>query len=152
GPARPPAADEGTAGSGRGGQGGTSSPEAETLTLVELAAAAGLDVAAVQQLQQFGLIVPTGAAGGTTYFDGLALEVARSAAAFSRHGLEARHLRAWRNSAEREASVFEQVIMPLVRQRNPHARAQAEETLDELTGLGADLRAALLRQALRSVR
>lgn len=129
-----------------------STPDGETLTLVELAAASGLDVAAVQQLQQFGLIVPTGAVGGTTYFDGLALQVARSAAALGRHGLEARHLKAWRTSAEREASTFEQVIMPLVRQRNPHARAQAEATLDELSGLGADLRAALLRQALRSVR
>jgi DNA-binding transcriptional MerR regulator len=130
----------------------SSSPESETLTLVELAAAAGLDVAAVNQLQQFGLIVPSGAVGGTTYFDGLALEVARSAAAFGRHGVEARHLRAWRNSAEREVSLFEQVIMPLVRQRNPAARAQAEATLDELAALGADLRAALVRQALRSIR
>jgi len=129
-----------------------SPPEDETLTLVELAAAAGLDVAAVQQLQQFGLIVPTGAVGGTTYFDGLALEVARSAAAFSRHGLEARHLRAWRTSAEREAATFEQVIMPLIRQRNPHARELADSTLDELAALGAELRGALLRQALRSVR
>lgn len=135
----------------RGREAGTSSPEAETLTLVELAAAAGLDVAAVNQLEQFGLIVASGAVGGTTYFDGLALQVARSAAAFGRHGVEARHLRAWRNSAEREASIFEQVIMPLMRQRNPQARAQAESTLEELAGLGGDLRAALLRQALRSV-
>lgn len=127
-------------------------PEGETLTLVELAAAAGLDVAAVQQLQQFGLVVPIDVVSGTTYFDGLALQVARTAAAFGRHGLEARHLRAWRTSAEREATTFEQVIMPLIRQRNPHARVQADETLDELVGLGAELRAALLRQALRSLR
>lgn len=118
----------------------------------ELAAAAGLEPAAVAELQQFGLVTPSGAVGGTTYFDSTALQVARSAAAFARHGVEARHLRAWRNSAEREASIFEQVVMPLLRQRNPQSRHQAEATLEELSGLGADLRAALLRQALRTVR
>ena len=46
-------------------------------------------------------------------------------AAFLRYGIEPRHVRLYRNAAEREAAVFEQVIMPLVKQRNPQARAQA---------------------------
>jgi DNA-binding transcriptional MerR regulator len=128
------------------------SGDPDTMTLEELAAATGLDLAGITELQQFGLITPSGTVGGTTYFDQIALEVARTAAGFAGHGVEARHLRAWRNSAEREVSIFEQVVMPLLRQRNPHARGQAEATLAELAGLGADLRAALVRQALRSVR
>ena len=74
--------------------------------------------------------------------------MARAAAGFSRHGVEARHLRAWRNSADREAGLFEQVIMPLLRQRNPEARRQAADTLAELTSLGGDLRKALIDQAV----
>ena len=44
---------------------------------------------------------------------------------------------------------FEQVIMPMLRQRNPQARRQATDTLAELSRLGQSLRAAMLRQALR---
>jgi DNA-binding transcriptional MerR regulator len=128
------------------------SGDPDTMTLEELAVATGLEPAAITELQQFGLVIPSGTVGGTTYFDQIALEVARTAAGFAGHGVEARHLRAWRNSAEREVSIFEQVVMPLLRQRNPQARGQAEATLAELAGLGADLRAALVRQALRSVR
>jgi uncharacterized protein (DUF2336 family) len=66
--------------------------------------------------------------------------------------VEARHLRAWRNAADREAGIFEQVIVPLLRQRNPEARRQAAATLAELASLGADLRKALVDQALRQIR
>ena len=53
-------------------------------------------------------------------------------------------------SAEREASFFEQVVLPLVKQRNPDARRQAVANLAELTDLGESLRSAMLRQALKS--
>src|SRR5438132_732428 len=51
--------------------------------------------------------------------------------------------------AEREAEFFEQVVMPLMKQRNPAARRQALGTLGELAKLGQGLRAAMLRQALK---
>jgi uncharacterized protein (DUF2336 family) len=106
----------------------------------------------VAELQDFGLISSRTVVGGTPYFDAAALAVARAAAGFSRHGVGARHLRAWRNSADREAGLFEQVIMPLLRQRNPEARRQAAATLSELTSLGGDLRKALIDQAVRQIR
>jgi uncharacterized protein (DUF2336 family) len=105
----------------------------------------------VTELQQYGLISTSTVVGGIPYFDAAALDVARAAAGFSRHGVEARHLRAWRNSADREAGIFEQVIMPLLRQRNPEARRQAAATLSELTSLGGDLRRALIDQAVRQI-
>jgi hypothetical protein len=106
----------------------------------------------VSELTQFGLLLAHGGAGGGSYYDRGAVDVARAAAGFARHGVEARHLRAWRNAADREAGLFEQIVMPLLRQRNPQARRVAAATLDELGQLGGDLRAALLRQALRGVR
>jgi hypothetical protein len=70
------------------------------------------------------------------------------AARFLERGIEPRHLRSWRQSAEREAGLFEQLIAPLLRQRNPQSRQQASEILVELSQLGAELRAVLLRAAL----
>ena len=65
-------------------------------------------------------------------------------------GVEARHLRMYRTSAEREAGFFEQVVMPMIKQRNPASRRRAVETLAELASLGEGMRAAMLRNALRT--
>jgi hypothetical protein len=86
---------------------------------------------------------------GDTFYDGDALIVARTAAGFVRFGIEARHLRMYKVAAEREAGFMEQVVMPLLKQRNPTARQQAAENLGELARLGEQLRSALLRGALR---
>jgi len=126
--------------------------DADTYSAEELAHAAGGTAAIVKELQQFGLISARIVVGGMPYFDATAVEVVRAAASFARHGVEARHLRAWRNAADREAGLFEQVIMPLLRQRNPEARKQAAATLSELATLGGDLRKALIDQALRQIR
>jgi DNA-binding transcriptional MerR regulator len=125
--------------------------EAESFSVEELAAATGAPVSLVRDLQQYGLIAEHAMVAGTPYFDADALEVVRTATGFARHGVEARHLRAWRHSADREVGLFEQVIMPLLRQRNPEARRQAGATLDELATLGGDLRQALIDQALRRI-
>lgn len=124
------------------------SPTGASLNLEELAAAAGLRVEQVQDLERFGLF--TGRmVGGSSYYDEDSLVIARLAAGFMRFGVEGRHLRMYKTAAEREASFFEQLVMPLLKQRNPSARRQAIETLQELGRLGQGLRNAMLRQALR---
>ncbi len=122
-----------------------------SLTRSELAHAAGLDDAAVAQLEEFGLLVPSRQAGDRVLFDEDSLAIARLAAGFFRQGIEARHLRMYRQFAEREALLFEQVLMPLLRQRNPEARAKAREEMTELARLGRGLRAAFLRNASRDL-
>jgi hypothetical protein len=64
-------------------------------------------------------------------------------------GIDARHLRGWRQSAERESALYEQRIMPLLRQRNPQSRQAALDTLTELADLGGQLRSALVDSLLR---
>ncbi|MEY2434966.1 MAG: hypothetical protein QOC92_4691 [Acidimicrobiaceae bacterium] len=124
-------------------------PSAVSLTREELAGACGLHERVLSDLERYGLI--TGRPmGRDTLYDEEALVVARLAAGFMRFGVEARHLRMYKVSAEREASFFEQVVLPLVKQRNPDARRQAVTNLAELTALGESLRSAMLRQALRS--
>lgn len=118
------------------------------LTLTELAAATGLDEHEVRELERFGLLSPR-KVGTSLYYDEEALLVANLAASFMRFGVEARHLRMYKVGAEREATFFEQLVMPMLKQRNPEARRNATEALNELSHLGHNLRAAMLRQALR---
>ena len=117
------------------------------LTFGELASASGLEVDDLHELERYGILAGR-SVGGTVYYDEDALVVANLAAGFMKYGVEARHLRMYRNAGEREASFFEQVVMPMLKQRNPEAHTQAIETLGELARLGQALRAAMLRQAL----
>jgi DNA-binding transcriptional MerR regulator len=119
------------------------------LTRTELAKAAGITDEELGQLEEYGLVTPAHTSRDRVLFDEDALAIARVASSFLRHGIEARHLRMYRAFAEREAGLFEQVLLPYVRQRNPEAQARTRETLGELSGLGRQLRTALLRQAVR---
>lgn len=120
-----------------------------SLTRAELARAANLSDEELGRLEEFGLVTPSHSAQDRVLFDDDALAIARVCAGFMRHGIEPRHLRMYRAFAEREASLFEQVLLPYRRQRNPEAQALTTETLGELAGLGRRLRTALLRQTVR---
>ncbi|HVF20257.1 MAG TPA: MerR family transcriptional regulator [Mycobacteriales bacterium] len=116
------------------------------LTREELAKAAGLSAEALEALEQYGLI---SLRPGGSYFDGDALLVAKTVAEMSRFGIEARHLRPFKSAADREIGLFEQVVTPLLRQRNPEARARSEEVVRELAALSIRLHSALVRAGLR---
>jgi len=120
-----------------------------SFTFEELCTATGLSADELRQVELFGLIGgrPVGRA---TFYDEEALVVGKLAAGFLRHGIEPRHLKMYKNAAEREAGLFEQVILPLVKQRNPQARSHALDILHELSHLGAEMRQAMLRHAVRS--
>jgi DNA-binding transcriptional MerR regulator len=113
----------------------------------ELCAMASVTPEQLAQLEDYGVVSPR-AGVGDLYGDE-AVEIAAAAGGFLRAGVDARHLRAWRTSVERESGLYEQLILPLLRQRNPQARGQAGTRLEELDGLGTKLRAALMRAALR---
>ncbi len=118
-----------------------------SLTVDELAAASGLSQSKIMELQKFGLIEPLGD-GALAHYGAEAVIVARVAAGFLAHGLEPRHLRAYKSASEREAGLLEQRIMPLVMQRTAQSRKQSLDVLAELINLGSDLRLSLLRGAL----
>ncbi|MDP8987798.1 MAG: hypothetical protein M3N11_05555, partial [Actinomycetota bacterium] len=149
GPDPIPPADGDAFGAGRPEAAGAPAPDmtSATFTREELARASGLSPADVSQLERYGLLSAT-VVGRQVHYDGHDLVVARLAAAFARHGVEARHLRLYKNSAEREAGFYEQVALPLLKQRNPAARRRALDTVQELSRLGESLRSALLRRAL----
>ncbi len=118
-----------------------------SLTLDELASASGLSPSKIVELEKFGLIEPLDD-GALSQYGAEAVIVAKVAAGFLAHGLEPRHLRAYKSAAEREAGLLEQRIMPLVMQRTPKSRKQSQDVLVELINLGSELRLSLLRGAL----
>lgn len=128
--------------------GGRRAEVRDTYLAADLCAAAGITVDQLADLESFGLVSANGS-GSAALYSSTEFEIARAAAGFLAHGVEARHLRAWRQAAEREAALFEQMVLPLLRQRNPQARQQAATVLDEMSRHGADLRAALLSSLLQ---
>ncbi|MBI3688143.1 MAG: MerR family transcriptional regulator [Actinobacteria bacterium] len=121
-------------------------PREVRMSREELIKAAGVEPAQLDALEQFGLIRRRGK--GTQY-DGDALVVVRTVVEMARFGIEPRHLRPYRTAADREIGLFQQVILPLSRQRNPEAQARAEEAVRELAALSVRLHAALVRAGLR---
>ena len=124
-------------------------PEPVTLSLDDLSEATGLTARELAELERYGLLVPR-SMGAVDYYDEDALIVARLAMGFQRYGIEPRHLRMYKVAAEREAGLFEQLITPLLKQRRPDARQEAVEMLEDLAELADDLRAAMVRSALRA--
>lgn len=121
------------------------------LSRSELINAAAIPAALLTQIEGFGLVAARPSDDGSdAYYDGDALIVAKTIAEMSTYGLEPRHLRAFRTAAEREASLIEQVVSPMLRQRDPDARARAEEAAREMGALSVKLHTALVRSALRA--
>jgi len=112
----------------------------------ELCAMASVTREQLAALEEYGVIAKR--RSSTDLYGEDAVEIAAAAGGFLRAGVDARHLRAWRTSVEREVGLYEQLVMPLLRQRNPQARAEAMRQLDDLNTLGAKLRNALLRAAV----
>jgi DNA-binding transcriptional MerR regulator len=121
-----------------------------SLTLEELASASGQSQDHIRDLERAGFIMGRSVAD-QVYYDEECLNVAELMGGFARFGIEPRHLRIYKNSAEREAGLFQQVIVPLLKQRNPEARQRAIDALEELSQLGERLRTTMLRQAIKGL-
>jgi DNA-binding transcriptional MerR regulator len=117
------------------------------LDLRELCEATGLDADAVRSLRDFGILGDKGEDLGP--FDPEDVLIARAARDLLELGLEPRHLRMYRQFVDREVSLYEQLISPLLHQRNPEARRQATGQLERLAALTGQMKRSLLAKALR---
>ena len=117
------------------------------LSREELAEAAGIEPALLDVVESYGLVSRR---PGSQHYDGDALVVAKTVAELAAFGIEPRHLRAFKSAADREAGLVDAVLAPLVKQRNPEARARADEVARELGALSVRLHAALVKGALRA--
>jgi len=127
-----------------GGTGGLGAGRAPAdLSRRQLLEAAGIDEEELTELEAYGLIRRVGRQYGPQ-----ALAVARTVAALRQYGVQARHLRAVKAAADREANLIEQVVAPQLRQRGPGARDAAALTAWQIADLTMRLHATLVESAL----
>ena len=115
-------------------------------TREDLGAEAGVDAALLAELEQYGLVRPD--ADGCYGQD--AVIVAATARSMTDFGIEPRHLRAFRASADREVGLLAQIVAPLHKNRDPATRARAEEMGRELAALSVTLHTLLVKAGLRA--
>jgi DNA-binding transcriptional MerR regulator len=99
--------------------------------------------AELTELEDYGLIRRTG-----RQYEPAALATARAVAALRQYGVEARHLRAVKAAADREATLVEQVVAPQLRRHGAGARDAAIRTAWQIADLTLRLHATLLQDAL----
>lgn len=107
----------------------------------------GVDSAFVTELQRNGLLSP----GPAGFFDEDAVRLVEAAAALANYGVEARHLRAFKVSADREAGLVAQIASPIAKGKGTGARDRAEELVREIAALSVTLHTQLVKAAVRGV-
>ena len=122
-----------------------------TYSRAELLELSGLDEAILKDLESFHLVTAR-QVGNQGLFDEHDLAVAEVARGFAEAGFDVRHLKAWKISAEREAGLFEQRVLPVLRRRSPESRQESNNLLDDLSDLGGRLRAILVARAVAPLR
>jgi DNA-binding transcriptional MerR regulator len=115
-----------------------------SLSALDLAESAGVDLGLVTELERLGLI-ETVAGGDGAAFDHEALVVARAAGVFRARGVEPRHLRMFKVAADRQAGVLEQLVAPKLK-KGGESRRLARAELNELVRLGEDIQRSILRR------
>ena len=115
----------------------------QPLSRRELVDAAELTDALLTELETFGLVRRIG-----RQYSPESLQVAVTAKALTAFGVEARHLRAVRAAAERESTMIESLVAPIVRQRGAGARELAARTARDCATLVLQLHRALVEGML----
>ncbi|MEU0690420.1 transcriptional regulator FtsR [Streptomyces uncialis] len=123
---------------------GASAPTAARVGRDELLAAAGVGETELAEWESYGLVAPLPDGG----YDAEAVTVATLVLELGRFGIEPRHLRAMKASADRDAGLVDQVVAPLRRHRNPQTRVHAQARTRELAELTVRLHSALVQTAL----
>ncbi len=123
-------------------------PTGLQMSIEEMSTATGVDKERIKELESFGLISSHGP-DSAKYYNGDDYVVLSIVKDLFRYGVEPRHLTMYRHFADREATFFESIIMPQLRQRNPDARKLAAGSLGELSRASRKLKQALLRNNLR---
>jgi DNA-binding transcriptional MerR regulator len=118
-------------------------PAPAAMTRAELLEAAGIDPAALAELEDYGLIRRSG-----RHYGANALEVARACVALAKFGVGARNLRGIKAAAERDISLVEQLVSPQLRQRGAGSRAAAAQDAWQIATLSLWLHAALVESGL----
>ena len=120
----------------------------EELDLRALCDRASVTPEDVRELEEYGLLAPR-ADDGDKRYSAADVEIALVCSKLGRYGMSARHLRAFRTAADREAALLEQLVAPALRSRNPERRDGGLQELQTLAELAQELGQLLFWRNLR---
>lgn len=116
-----------------------------SLSLDELCRAAGLTDEEFQGLVDFRVMVVK----AEDTYDENDLLIAKAARKFFQFGVEPRHLRMYKQFADREADFFQRVVLPFARRKDAESQREASRSMHELMGLSRQMREGVLKITLR---
>lgn len=117
-------------------------PQARRYSRTELLAAAGANSQLLNEAIATGIITPADS------FNEATLSLLRNLVTLDSHGIEPRHLRTMRQGAERQVSLIESAISPLLRRTDSVSKERAAERGAELARQIDEVRSAFVREAL----
>lgn len=92
--------------------------------------------------------ISTGVLVGAESYTEQSVTLLRALVALDRHGIEPRHVRAMRQSAERDVALIESALAPLLRRPDAASRGRAGEVAGELAKRLEEVRGLFVRTAL----
>ena len=137
---RPPALDSPLRPEGGSGQPPPGTKPPLRLTRQELLEASGLTEPALAELERTQIVQPK---RGSAHYGRDALTLAIAARRLAEYGIDGRHLRAFKISADREVGLVEQAIAPHIRRAGGN-----KDVSGEVTQLVISFHAALVRTAM----
>lgn len=121
--------------------------ESGAVALEDVPTALGFPASFVRELAGFGLVRIAKGDRGDELPRG-DVQIAHACWEMRRFGVEPRHLRPHVTAAEREAALFQQILMPAYRHRTPETKQKLVETLNELMRLTDELGRELVKRAV----
>ncbi|MCZ7587777.1 MAG: MerR family transcriptional regulator [Gaiella sp.] len=118
------------------------------IDLPELCDRAGITPDFARRLEEYDLVTSRIEAGERMYRES-DVDIASHCGRLARHGLDARHLRAFRTAAGRQSALLEQLVATGLRSRDLDRRRAALDDLEALAGVATELAQHLLVRDLR---
>jgi DNA-binding transcriptional MerR regulator len=119
-----------------------------SLSRAELLKASGLSEPQLQGLEEFG-VIPDRESGDR--YDGTDLAVAKAALGLFEFGVEPRHLRMYRQLADREVTFVQQIVSPVAARRDKDSQKEAARSALALVDHSRRLRDALVQAEMREL-
>lgn len=117
----------------------------------EITRSSGLSRDQLAAVVDEGLLIPRQLPDGSLSFTDADLQVARAVHRLLARGLEPRHLRPLRLSAERQVDLLGQLVAPLLRHRNPDNQRRSAEILADTAQASAEAQETMVRSRLRKL-
>ncbi len=108
----------------------------------------GISPETAKMLENFGIIQPVKTSEGKCY-NSIDIRLMIIAREMARYGIEARHLRMYSTLAEKESTLFQQILYPIVRQKSDDKSQRIQEVLEILSDLSNQLKALLLEKKVK---